>query len=704
MAAAYADRGFSVVGVDVNEYNVSCINNKISPVPEPHVDELLKKNAERVRATMSMEEAVLGSDVSFVMVPTPTDETGRFTSRYVIAACEKIGEALRKKEEYHLVVVTSTVMPGDTHTRIVPILEQFSGKKCGVDFGYCYNPEFIAIGSVVRDLLNPDFLLVGEYDTRSGDVLAEFYTQAVENQAPLKRMSIVSAEIAKLSLNVFVTMKISFANTLAELCEQFPGADVDSITDAIGTDSRIGKKYLKAGVGYGGPCFPRDNRAFEKIVPAAPDIIFHSSVTDRINERSKKRLLDLVLRHADAGKRVTIIGLSYKSGTPVVEESHGIALALACLKADKTVCVYDASGYQHARAILAERVTYAASLKESVEKGDVLVVMNMDPAYNEMIPYLTHQHTVIDPWRVFRDRLPASVLYVPMGLGCTPTREIAQDAAFDVTPVERVAAYWDARPCNIRHSLAPVGTQQYFDEVEARKYLVEPHIPGFAEFEKWRGKRVLEVGCGIGTDTINFARAGARVTAVELSEKSLALARERARIFGLEDVITFYVANAEELSRVVPVEPYDLVYSFGVIHHTPHPERAIVEIQKYLHRESVLKIMVYHRHSWKVWWIMLRYGKGKFWDGDRLVANYSEAQTGCPVTYIYSKRQAKKLLQGFDILAEQPEHIFPYVISEYVQHRYKKVWYFRYLPTFIFHWLERSAGWHLCISARPRTT
>ena len=146
--------------------------------------------------------------------------------------------------------------------------------------------------------------------------------------------------------------------------------------------------------------------------------------------------------------------------------------------------------------------------------------------------------------------------------------------------VADVQQYWDARPCNIRHSTKPVGSKEYFDEVEARKYLVEPHIPGFAEFGRWRGKRVLEVGCGIGTDSINFARAGAQLTAVDLSAESLRIARERADVMGVGDRIDFRQANAEELTSVVDDGPYDLVYSFGVIHHTPHPEAALAQMHE----------------------------------------------------------------------------------------------------------------------------
>src|ERR1035438_5733995 len=161
------------------------------------------------------------------------------------------------------------------------------------------------------------------------------------------------------------------------------------------------------------------------------------------------------------------------------------------------------------------------------------------------------------------------------GCGCgynsncsSPAKRRTMKMSFEGTSIARVGEYWNARPCNIRHSPKPVGTAEYFDEVEERKYFVESHIPRFAGFAAWKGKKVLEIGCGIGTDPISFARHGAQVTAVDLTPKSLEVARERARVFGLEDQIRFFQADAERLSDYVPVEPYDLVYSFGAIHHT----------------------------------------------------------------------------------------------------------------------------------------
>jgi ubiquinone/menaquinone biosynthesis C-methylase UbiE len=273
---------------------------------------------------------------------------------------------------------------------------------------------------------------------------------------------------------------------------------------------------------------------------------------------------------------------------------------------------------------------------------------------------------------------------------------------FGEVEIARVKDYWNGRPCNIRHSTAPLGTQEYFDQVEARKYFVEYHIPGFADFVHWQGKKVLEIGCGIGTDTINFARAGAQVTTVDLSEKSMELARKRAAVFGLEDRIHFCPGNAEQLSDFLPTQTFDLIYSFGVIHHTPHPDAALEQLRRYSQPGTTVKIMVYHRRSWKVAWLLATEGKGQFWKLQDIVAKNSEAQTGCPVTYTYSRREGRDLLEqhGFRVTNVRVEHIFPYRISEYVKYQYAKSWYFDLMPRPVFRLLERRFGWHLLLTAQ----
>jgi ubiquinone/menaquinone biosynthesis C-methylase UbiE len=253
--------------------------------------------------------------------------------------------------------------------------------------------------------------------------------------------------------------------------------------------------------------------------------------------------------------------------------------------------------------------------------------------------------------------------------------------------IQTVQSYWNARPCNIRHSNQPVGTKEYFDEVEKRKYFVEPHIPRFAQFEMWKDKRVLEVGCGIGTDTINFARAGARVTAVDLSDESLKLASQRAKVFGLEQNICFYQANAEELSACVPIEPYDLVYSFGVVHHTPNPKNAVRQIQRYMTNASELRMMLYAKNSWKN--IMIEAG-----------LDQPEAQSGCPVAFTFTQQEVRDLLEDFRVLEIRQDHIFPFVIEKYVKYQYEIVPWFSAMPSSMFKALEKALGWHMLIKAR----
>ena len=170
-----------------------------------------------------------------------------------------------------------------------------------------------------------------------------------------------------------------------------------------------------------------------------------------------------------------------------------------------------------------------------------------------------------------------------------------------------------------------------------------------------------------------------------------------------EDRIRFLQADAEKLSQTVPEERYDLVYSFGVIHHTPHPDRVLDEIRKYTGPESTVKIMVYNRWSWKVLWILTVFGKGRFWKLRRLIAEYAEAQAGCPVAYSFSRREGRKWLadHGFRVTGAMVDHIFPYSIPDYVEYRYKMVWYFRWMPRALFRALERGFGWHLCLTAKP---
>jgi SAM-dependent methyltransferase len=248
-----------------------------------------------------------------------------------------------------------------------------------------------------------------------------------------------------------------------------------------------------------------------------------------------------------------------------------------------------------------------------------------------------------------------------------------------------VRDYWNRRPCNIQHSPAEIGSREYFDQVEARKYMVEPHIPAFSDFARWKGMRVLEIGCGIGTDAVNFARAGADYTGLELSSVSLEIAKSRFAIFGLNG--TFYLGNAEELDDIIPAQRFDLVYSFGVIHHTPNPGRVIEGAKRYLDAASEFRLMLYAKHSWKA--AMIDAG-----------LDQPEAQAGCPIAFTYSKDEVKALMQGYEIIDIRQDHIFPYVIEKYVRYEYELQPWFAVMPKDVFRALERHFGWHLLIRAR----
>ncbi len=278
---------------------------------------------------------------------------------------------------------------------------------------------------------------------------------------------------------------------------------------------------------------------------------------------------------------------------------------------------------------------------------------------------------------------------------------MASEHPFSDVSIDAVREFWNTKPCNIGHSAKEVGSREYFDEVETRKYFVEPHIPAFADFPRWRGKRVLEIGCGLGTDTVNFARAGAQVTAIDLSDQSAALVRQRLDAYGLGDRATIHVGNAEELPGILAPQIFDLVYSFGVIHHSPNPRRIVEHLRQYMTAQSELRLMVYSRVSYKLFWIMKEEG---IWDMsriDELVARNSEAQTGCPVTYTYSDETVKELLEGFHIHDVRKAHIFTWDVDAYKRYEYRKSPEWANVSDREMERLERELGWHLLVRATP---
>lgn len=428
MVACLASKQFDVIGVDVDEQKVAAVAAGRAPVFEPQLDELLAANRARISATTDLRAAVLRSDMTFIVVATPSDDAGGFSLKWVLPACETIGSALAEKDAFHTVVLTSTVMPGSTDAEVVPALERASGKRCGVDFGVCYSPEFIALGSVINDFLHPDFLLVGESDERAGAILEDVYSRAVENNAPVARMSFVNAELAKLSVNTFVTTKIAYANMLARICERLPNADVDVVTNAIGLDTRIGRKYLRGGISYGGPCFPRDNVALATLARGLGAPAFVAEATDSANRDGIERLADLATERLPEGGTVAVLGLSYKPNTDVVEEAPGMLLVRTLSARGVDVVAFDPAAAANAARALDGAGRIVSSLEEATEPADVIVVATAWDAFRELDPDGLRRdgqrRVLVDCWRLLaREEFEPTVDYVELGKGMlTPER------------------------------------------------------------------------------------------------------------------------------------------------------------------------------------------------------------------------------------------------------------------------------------------
>lgn len=425
LAACLAEKGYRIIGVDKKPKTVQRVNSGHSPVYEPGLEKIMRKNCRRIKATKNYDKAILNSQITFIVVPTPSDKKGGFSLEFVLRACKEIGNSLKKKETYHLVVLTSTVLPGSINERVIPILEASSGKQCGQGFGFCYNPEFVALGSAIRDLLNPDLVLIGQSDQRAGETLQRLYKHFFNNKPPVVRMNFVNAEVVKLSINTFVTTKISFANMLARICEKLPGSDVDVVTSALGLDSRIGSKYLKGAIGYGGPCFPRDNRALGRLAAQLGEKSFLTEATDHTNRSQVSYLKDLVLSKLPRGGVVGILGLAYKPNTDVVDESQGFLLAKGLLKEKVRVVAYDPMAMKNAKKILKGKIKFSKTMHSCVQSADTVILItpwedfkNLD---SELVKNRIKKRVLIDCWRILDvSKFEKTTEYIPVGIGLTP--------------------------------------------------------------------------------------------------------------------------------------------------------------------------------------------------------------------------------------------------------------------------------------------
>jgi UDPglucose 6-dehydrogenase len=421
-AVCFASRGHKVVGVDENGEHVSQLQGGECPIDEPGLADMLSDCRGNLTFTDDAFEAVSCSDVTLIIVPTPSVAGGRFGNDYVENVLRSMAPAVAKKDTFHVVDVVSTVMPGSCDAELVPLLEELTDGRCGIDFGLVYNPEFIAIGSVIRDFLNPDMVLIGGSDDHSISIVKDLYESTCLSDPYFACMSLVNAEITKLSLNCYITMKISFANELASICERLEGANVDAITDAIGSDSRISRKYLKGGLGFGGPCFPRDNLAFQAFARELGTEARLGPEVVAVNDSVVERLLDIVRSRTAEGDRVAILGLPYKPGTGIVEESQSIWLVQRLVNSGYSVVVGDPRALGCAREVLGEDVEYAEDAYSCVDGADAAVFMTNWPEYAELDwgrieSAMNEGGLLVDSWRIAGEVEFERVNYFGLGYG-----------------------------------------------------------------------------------------------------------------------------------------------------------------------------------------------------------------------------------------------------------------------------------------------
>lgn len=395
LAVCLASVGFRVLGVDIDGRKIENLNNGIVTTNEPGLQELLSASRERIEGTGDIKRAIDETDTTFLLINTPSDAQGRFSHRHLLSALRALGSHLAQSDKaYHLFIIGSTVMPG-TCNELWNELEALCDRK---RFGLCYCPELVALGDCVKGFLNPDMVIIGENLVKAGDYAETIYSQLAP-AAPKLRMSLPEAEIFKVALNFFLTTKISFANTLAGICEHFEYTNVDNITDALGCDSRIAPAFLRGGLAFGGFCFPRDVAAFDALCRQDNDPIPHvlTWAVNEVNRGQHRRLYEKVC----GTSHVAVLGLSFKPGTPEIEASPAVVLVESFLGDGSTVTVYDPLAMPNARKLWGDKVQYASSPYNAAAAAPVVVIATAWKGWKDLSPYdFQEDAVVLDCWRL----------------------------------------------------------------------------------------------------------------------------------------------------------------------------------------------------------------------------------------------------------------------------------------------------------------
>jgi len=358
-AACFAYKGFNVVAFDVDKGKVESLNQAISFIYEPELDEIIKQavSSGSLKATYNPNYAIMNSDITFITVGTPQKVDGKIDLRYVEDASRMIGKALKDKDDWHLVVVKSTVIPGTTNNVVKKNIEEVSGKTCDRDFGICFNPEFLREGAAVHDMFYPDRLIIGGSE-KSSSYLLNLYNMFYGEKMPETIITNAeNAELIKYANNAFLAMKVSFINMIARICQKIPKGDVEVVAKGIGLDKRIGSLFLKAGAGWGGSCWPKDLSALKKF---AEEIGLELPLVDATIEINKTQPLILIdfakeLIGSLEGKRISILGLSFKPNTDDMREAVSIKIIESLLKEGAEVIAYDPKAMDNAKKIFGKK-------------------------------------------------------------------------------------------------------------------------------------------------------------------------------------------------------------------------------------------------------------------------------------------------------------------------------------------------------------
>jgi GDP-mannose 6-dehydrogenase len=418
-AASFANDGHEVVGVDVNPDKVKAINEGRSPIVEPGLDELLKRatDEKRLRATTNTSEAVHGTDLSLICVGTPSRKNGSLDLAYLERVCEQIGEAIKTKDAYHVVVVRSTVLPGTTHSVVIPALERQSGKKYGEGFGVAVNPEFLREGTAIKDFRQPPLTLVGHNHAADAAPTKALYDLV---DAPLFSTSIRVAEMMKYTSNAWHAVKVVFANEIGNLCKRV-GVDSHEVMDIFCQDEKLNLSpyYLKPGFAFGGSCLPKDVRALQY---RAKEVDLDMPLINSVLNSNRLQVQHAIDQIVDTGKKkIGLFGFSFKAGTDDLRESPMVILAEALLGKGYQLCIYD-KNVSLARLVGAnkqyinEQIPHLSqhlceSLDEVIEKCEVIVVGNGAPEFSEAVARCRPDQIVIDLVRIPLDFSRVSAQY-----------------------------------------------------------------------------------------------------------------------------------------------------------------------------------------------------------------------------------------------------------------------------------------------------